>query len=504
MSQETIGKYKIAKIVDASKRFVGTGFFVRQDYCVTCHHNIAHMEKIQVEADKKVVAATWIEEYSDLEKDIAILRVENEEEFEPFVCALETEGESSVKVQGYPVGEVNNFPNGKQIEGALSSSSFLFEWEGETVKGNNSWNKRPKVSVNVFRFVGGFEKGYSGSPVINRNTNKVVGMFVAKDEDAGYVVPVETLLGKMNLLVANPAGSMQHSNELILRGNEYTTQGQYDKAIEYYNKVINHPNFAYAWYNKGQALFHLGRYQQAIECYDKAFEIRSDFTLALDDKALALIGLGNNEKAIKCLDEAIKINKHDGYAYVVMGKAYCSLGWIENAIEYYDKAINIDKSYTKAMYNKGLLYDDFFKDESHQREAIKCYDNVLELTPKDSRTWYRKGMIHDEVLKEYDKAIECYNNVLKYNPNHAGAWYNRAGVKNKKLKKDKHDDNIASNVETDITESIMSDLRNAIEIDKKYIKLARQDSDFDNLKEYAGFINLIKSWYTSPEPVLIK
>jgi S1-C subfamily serine protease len=65
MSQETIGKYKIAKIVDA-KRFVGTGFFVRQDYCVTCHHNIAHMEKIQIEADKKVVSATWIEEYSDL------------------------------------------------------------------------------------------------------------------------------------------------------------------------------------------------------------------------------------------------------------------------------------------------------------------------------------------------------------------------------------------------------------------------------------------------------
>ena len=53
MTQETIEKYKIAKIVDGSKRFVGTSFFVRQDYCVTRHHNIAHMENIHVEADKK-------------------------------------------------------------------------------------------------------------------------------------------------------------------------------------------------------------------------------------------------------------------------------------------------------------------------------------------------------------------------------------------------------------------------------------------------------------------
>jgi tetratricopeptide (TPR) repeat protein len=487
-------KSRTVKILDASNKFYGTGFFIRQDYCVTCHHNICYIENIKIGTDKKVVTADWIEEYSDMEKDIAILRTEDTEA-ESLIYALETEGGTNVKTQGYPFNEVDNFPQGKEIEGLISGSSFLFEWEGETISGNSLWNRKPKVSVNVFRFVGDFEKGYSGAPVFSRTTDKVVGMFAAKDDAAGYVIPVETILGKMNLFYANPAISLQHTNELIWRGNENALQGKYAQAIDYYDKVIKHPNFVYAWHNKGQALFHLGRYLEAIECYDKALEINNKFTPALDDKALAHVQLGNFDKAIKFLEQAIKINKYDGYAYVIMGKAYCSIQWFDKAIECYNKAIDIDKSYTKAMYSKGLLFDDFFKDQAHQKEAIECYDDVLQLSPKDTRAWYRKGLIHDEVLKEYNEAIECYSKVLKYNPDHAGAWYNRAGAKYKKLKKDKSEKDITSNAETEIIDSVLSDLSNAIDLDKKYVKLAKQDNDFENLKENEKFKKLIDRWH---------
>jgi len=44
------------------------------------------------------------------------------------------------------------------------------------------------------------------------------------------------------------------------------------KQIEYYSKCLD-PKDAVAWHNKGLALYDLGRYEEAIRCYDKVLEI---------------------------------------------------------------------------------------------------------------------------------------------------------------------------------------------------------------------------------------
>ena len=50
---------------------------------------------------------------------------------------------------------------------------------------------------------------------------------------------------------------------------------EYTKAIEYYDKAIElNPQYAVAWDNKGMVLARLGKYNEAVKCYDKAMIFR--------------------------------------------------------------------------------------------------------------------------------------------------------------------------------------------------------------------------------------
>jgi tetratricopeptide (TPR) repeat protein len=61
-----------------------------------------------------------------------------------------------------------------------------------------------------------------------------------------------------------------------------------------------------AYRNKGVLLFKLGRFPQALHCYDKALDIDPlDFDVILH-KALALNELGQPEKGVELLDIVIE------------------------------------------------------------------------------------------------------------------------------------------------------------------------------------------------------
>ena len=71
--------------------------------------------------------------------------------------------------------------------------------------------------------------------------------------------------------------------------------------------IASETESAEVWFNKGVDLYEQGKYEDALECFDKAIELDPDFSDAWYNKGLVLQYLGREEEAQKCYEEAEKI-----------------------------------------------------------------------------------------------------------------------------------------------------------------------------------------------------
>lgn len=78
------------------------------------------------------------------------------------------------------------------------------------------------------------------------------------------------------------------SKYYLERGNYWLYRNNSKKAIGFYDKIINDPNYLSAIYNKGISLDKLKKYQEATKWYDKALAINPRFIHALQAKRLIL------------------------------------------------------------------------------------------------------------------------------------------------------------------------------------------------------------------------
>ncbi len=171
---------------------------------------------------------------------------------------------------------------------------------------------------------------------------------------------------------------MEEEKDWFKEGYEWALKGEYHKAIECYDKAIElKPDDAGAYNNKGIALYGLGNYQQAIECYDKAIALKPDDASAYYNKGNALYGLGNYQQAIEWFDKVIALKPDDAGAYNNKGNALYGLGNYQQAIECYDKVIALKPDDAGAYNNKGnALYG-----LGNYQQAIECYDKALDNNP---------------------------------------------------------------------------------------------------------------------------
>ena len=97
-------------------------------------------------------------------------------------------------------------------------------------------------------------------------------------------------------------------------------------------------NDVWGWRNKGGTLYFLGKYDEAIKCYDKAIEIDPDNSVVWNNKGLALSSLGKYDEAIKCYDKVIEIDPNDADAWNNKGLALSSLGNDDEAKKCYARS----------------------------------------------------------------------------------------------------------------------------------------------------------------------
>ena len=88
--------------------------------------------------------------------------------------------------------------------------------------------------------------------------------------------------------------------------------GRYEEAMESYDKVLEiSPSYPQAFFNKGLILFTLKRNEDAIEMFDKAIEVQKDYADAYVNKGSVLMEMKRYKEAIDALQKSQEIHSEE-------------------------------------------------------------------------------------------------------------------------------------------------------------------------------------------------
>ncbi|MDD5530214.1 MAG: tetratricopeptide repeat protein [bacterium] len=144
----------------------------------------------------------------------------------------------------------------------------------------------------------------------------------------------------------------KEARKLLEEGNEFYTKQNYESAINKYTEaLVQSPNSAGAYYNRGLAYYYKGDLDEAIRDYDKAITIDPDDADALNNRGLAYRKKEEFDKAIQDYDKAIHINPDYAKAMANMGTAY---------------KLKEDKEKAKFWWNEAMKRKEFLPDKGER------------------------------------------------------------------------------------------------------------------------------------------
>ncbi len=145
------------------------------------------------------------------------------------------------------------------------------------------------------------------------------------------------------------------ANDLLVEGKKLDDEGKHEEAVASFDKAIEiKTEFTRAWYNKGDTLQKLERYDDALACYDKVIEIdpKNDSSVvvgAWNGKGDALQKLERYDDAIACYDKVKNSKVWNASARFKKGEALQKLERYDDAIASFDKAIEEVTMHLRAM-----------------------------------------------------------------------------------------------------------------------------------------------------------
>jgi tetratricopeptide (TPR) repeat protein len=109
--------------------------------------------------------------------------------------------------------------------------------------------------------------------------------------------------------------------------------------------LVLDPRNSNAYNNRGIAYRHKGLYDQAIDDYTKAIDLKPKFEIPYNNRGIAYRNKGLYDQAIADYSKAIELNPRNANAYTHRGNAYYDKRLYALAEIDYSKAIELDPGY---------------------------------------------------------------------------------------------------------------------------------------------------------------
>jgi tetratricopeptide (TPR) repeat protein len=182
---------------------------------------------------------------------------------------------------------------------------------------------------------------------------------------------------------------------------------------------------ASAWLERGNQLWRLRRYSEAIQAFEAAIKQKPKFIhLAYYGKGLALAWSGKVPEAITAFEQAVQSQPDFVPAWHILSAFYRKSNQLDKALAAINQAIQLQPNNPNLYNQKWVVLRDLKK----YKEAAAAINKAIELSPR-AVFYTNRGVARDE-LGDKQGAIDDFNLAIKINPNFALAYINRGNVRN--------------------------------------------------------------------------
>ena len=219
---------------------------------------------------------------------------------------------------------------------------------------------------------------------------------------------------------------MENMEQEIEKLNDWNAQGRYAEVVAETSTDINlitddntEEEFAALYVVRGNALFSLGRFQEALEAYGKAIELDTFDVGARCNYGSTLYTLGRYVDALNACDAAILTDENFAPAYVNVAHCLVALKHDEEAVYALQQAFMLasdDVELGKKVADMAADLDDF-------EVALDCYLKVAALpnAPEDIQKtihdFFMKFKNHEAVSRQdWIKGVDSWRGAFPNKP----------------------------------------------------------------------------------------
>lgn len=207
-----------------------------------------------------------------------------------------------------------------------------------------------------------------------------------------------------------------------LRGTLLAETQRFEEAAEAFTKAISlKPDFSEAYSNLANCMVALERPGEALKSFDRALAIKPD----ADDyynRGIALEKLGRFEEAINSYDKAIMAKPRFAEAYANRGKALKESGQFARALDSLNEAIAIDPNSADAFYNRGIVLNELDKFDA----ARLSYERAIALRSDFIAAYHNLGLLLTK-LGDFEGAKASLLAALSIDPRDTLAYFHLSG-----------------------------------------------------------------------------
>lgn len=194
----------------------------------------------------------------------------------------------------------------------------------------------------------------------------------------------------------------------------------FDRELDKFSNKVPHPKMsskAYELCIKADALRIRNYFGESIKKYLGSIMLLRKNPQAYKGLAMSYKETGRYDKAIECFEKAKDIMPFDKTIYFELGECYLRIAKPNQAVKAFKRAITIDKQHLESQLNLGLAHELL----SEEFMAIQIYDKVIEQRPSFIAAYNYKGSLLMR-MERFEEAARVFKQLSLINPDFYRAY----------------------------------------------------------------------------------